>query len=132
MAQAAVPEDLRYTKEHEWVRVTGNTAVVGITDHAQHALGDVTYVELPRVGKTVKQFTELAVVESAKAASDVYAPLSGTVTEVNGALDTRPEQLNAGPYGEGWLCKLKDINSAELDNLLTPAQYRELLKAESE
>lgn len=123
-------DDRRYSKDHEWVRVEGDMAVVGISDHAQHALGDITYVDLPKVGKAVKQFTEMAAVESAKAASDIFAPLSGAVAEVNAALENAPETINRDPYGDGWLCKIKGINATELNNLLSAQQYRELLEKE--
>ena len=125
-----VPEGLYYTKDHEWVRIEGDLAVVGITDHAQKALGDITYVELPRPVKAVKQFAELAAVESAKAASDIFAPLSGVVAEANAALNDAPEKINADPYGEGWICKLKGISLAEAKSLLSPADYRKLLEQE--
>lgn len=125
-ADSLVPEELRYTEDHEWVRIEGDVAVVGITDHAQQALGEITYVDVPAVGKQVKQGAELAAVESAKAAADIYAPLSGTVAEVNSALEDSPEAVNADPYGEGWICKLKGLDLSELDVLLTAEQYREL------
>ena len=127
MAEASkVPANLRYSKDHEWVRMEGSIAIVGITDHAQHALGDVTYVDLPPVGKQVRQGQELSAVESAKAAADVFSPLSGTVSEVNSALESEPERVNTDPYGAGWICKLKDVQAADLNNLLSTAQYREL------
>lgn len=128
----AVPQELWYSKNHEWVRAEGEVAVVGITDHAQKALGEITYVELPALDKQVKQFNELAAVESAKAASDIYAPVSGKVVDVNAALEDAPEKVNAEPYGEGWICKLRGINSVELDNLLTAERYRELLEQEQQ
>ncbi len=126
--QTAVPEDRRYTKDHEWVRLEGDLAVVGITDHAQHALGEITYVELPPVGKALKQFAEAGAVESAKAASDIFSPLSGVVAEVNPALETEPEKVNSDPYGEGWMYKLKGASAGELGNLLTAQQYRKLIE----
>ena len=126
----AIPHELRYSKDHEWVRVEGGVAVVGITDHAQKALGEITYVELPALNGQVEQSAELGAVESAKAASDIYAPVSGTVVEVNAALEDAPEKVNAEPYGEGWICKLAGIDSTQLDNLLTAEQYRELLEQE--
>ena len=125
-----VPANLRYSKNHEWVRVEEDVATVGITDHAQQALGDITYVELPPLDKRVKQSEELAAVESAKAASDIYAPVSGVVAEVNAVLEDTPEKVNVDPYGEGWICKLGTIDASELDNLLTARQYRELLARE--
>ena len=127
-----IPEALRYTKDHEWVKEEEGTAVVGITDHAQQALGEITYVELPTVGKSAARSDELAAVESAKAASDVYAPVGGTVKEVNDALEAAPETINADPYGTGWICKLGGYDSAELNDLLTAAQYKEFLESESE
>ncbi len=128
----SVPDNLRYTKDHEWVRIDGETAVIGITDHAQTALGDITYVDLPPVGKHVKLSEDLAAVESAKAAADVYAPVSGIVEEVNLSMEEAPEKINSDPYGDGWICKLKQVSTADLDNLLTPDRYRELLEQEAE
>lgn len=131
MAESSkIPENLRYSKDHEWVRMDGNVAVVGITDHAQHALGDITYVDLPPVGRKVKQGDELCAVESAKAAADVFSPVSGTVAEVNGDLENAPEKVNADPYGAAWICKLKEVPLSDLDHLLSAAQYRELLEKE--
>jgi len=130
MSESHVPEDLRYTGQHEWVRLEGTEATVGITDFAQHALGEVTYVELPEVGTEVAHGGELAVVESLKAASDVYAPVAGRVLAVNSALEDEPKRINENPYGEGWLCKLVGVDSAGLDALLTAAQYRQLLEQE--
>ena len=124
----AAPEELRYTKDHDWVRLEGDVATVGITDHAQGAMGDITYVEAPPVGKQLKQFAEAGAVESAKAAADIYAPVSGVVAEVNTGLETIPERLNEDPYGEGWIYKLKGVAAAELNNLLTAQQYRALLE----
>jgi len=130
--ESTLPEDLYYTKEHEWARIEGDEALVGITDHAQDALGEVTYVELPSVGDEVEQFDELAVIESAKAASEAYAPLAGSVSEVNDQLTDTPELINQSPYDEGWLCKLSDIDPAQVESLLTPEQYRTLLESEAE
>jgi len=126
-----VPEDLHYTKEHEWVRVEGDMAVVGITDHAQKAMGEITYVDSPAAGSEVAQFDDLGAIDSAKAASDIYAPLAGVVAEVNGALEEMPETINADPYGEGWICKLKNIDAGGLDELLTAEDYRKLLEEEA-
>lgn len=117
------PESLKYTKDHEWVGEVDGLYAVGITDHAQELLGDVTYVELPEVGTTVESGEELAVVESVKAASDIYAPVGGTVAVINEALEDAPESVNQNPYGEGWFFKLKDINAAELDELMDAAAY---------
>ena len=123
-----VPSDCRYTKEHEWVRVDGELAVVGITDYAQRALGDITYIEPPVDGRQVKQSEEFAVIESVKAAADIYAPVSGRVAEANQALVESPEIVNEDPYQSGWICKLADFDRTELDNLLSPEQYEALLK----
>ena len=119
-----VPSDLRYAKSHEWVKLgEGGIATVGITDYAQSSLGDITFVQLPKVGATLKAGAGFGVVESVKAASDVYAPVSGTVTAVNGALDAAPETLNREPYAGGWLLQLKLANPAEVDALLDAAAY---------
>jgi glycine cleavage system H protein len=126
--QTVVPEDRHYTKDHEWVRFEGDLAVVGITDHAQHALGEITYVEPPPVGKVLKQFAEAAVAESAKASSDIFSPLSGVVAEVNLVLEAEPEKVNSDPYGEGWIYKLKGTPAHEVGNLLTAGQYRKLIE----
>ena len=115
----------RYTKDHEYVRVEGDTAVVGISDYAQEQLGDVVYVELPAVGKTLEKGGEAAVVESVKAASEVYAPVSGDVVEVNGALEGAPGTINEDPAGKGWFLKLKLRDTAELEGLMTEEQYRD-------
>ncbi len=130
MAETKIPEGLKYTNEHEWVRVEGSTGTVGITDFAQRALGEVTYVELPEVGAELTKGAEVAVVESLKAASDVYAPVSGTVVAVNGLLDAEPDKVNADPYGAGWLCQVEGVNQADLAQLLTSEQYRGLLAEE--
>ena len=125
-----VPKGLKYTREHEWVRVEGDAATIGITDYAQSALGDITYVEVPEVGTELKSGKEFAVVESAKAASDVFAPVDGTVTEVNSALAESPELINQGPYGEGWLCRVKGVPAEQLDSLLSPKEYEQLIAEE--
>jgi len=122
-----VPEELRYSKEHEWVRLEGGEAVIGITDHAQSELGDVVFVELPAVGTEVKQFETFGVVESVKAASDLYSPISGTVVAVNDALTDQPELVNSGPYEAGWMIRVKPAHPAELNNLLDAAGYRALI-----
>jgi glycine cleavage system H protein len=118
-----VPSDLRYAKSHEWVRVSGDTATVGITDHAQHELTDVVFVELPAVGAQVKAGEACAVVESVKTASDVYSPVSGQILEVNLAAVDDPALVNSEPYGGGWFYKIKLSNPAELNNLLAPEAY---------
>jgi glycine cleavage system H protein len=120
--------ETRYTKEHEWVRVEGATATVGITDYAAEQLGDVVFVELPKVGKSVEKGGEAAVVESVKAASEVYAPISGEVVEVNAAIESEPAKVNAEPMGSGWFIKLKVKNAAELSALMTEAQYKDYVK----
>ncbi len=119
-----VPADLRYAKSHEWVRLEGDTATVGITDHAQHELTDVVFVELPAVGRQVQAAEACAVVESVKTASDIYAPVSGEVVAVNDAVVTNPALVNSDPFGEGWFFKLKLGNPAEAAALLNAAAYR--------
>ena len=121
------PEDLKYTKEHEWARVEGNRARVGITDYAQGELGDVVFVELPKVGTRLRQMQPFGVVESVKAVSDLFAPLSGEVVEVNQALAQRPELVNQDPYGEGWMIVLALAEPQELDHLLDARQYEQYL-----
>lgn len=125
-----IPADLRYTKEHEWVRVEGDEAVVGITDHAQHALGDVVFLELPEEGEELTAESTFGVVESVKAVSDLYAPVSGTVTAVNSALVDAPEGINADPYGEAWLLRVKMSDPSAVEALLDATAYAELLKSE--
>ena len=119
---------LRFTKDHEWVRLDGDLAVVGITDYAQSQLGDVVYVELPEIGRRVEQGKEAAVVESVKAASEVYAPVSGEVTEVNQALATDPAMVNADPMGDGWFLKLRLDDPKELDGMMDEAAYQRLVE----
>jgi len=118
-----VPADLKYSRSHEWVRVSGDTAVVGITDHAQHELTDVVFVELPAVGRQVKAGEACAVVESVKTASDIYSPVSGQVAEVNQAVVDDPALVNSDPYGGGWFYKIKLIQPGEVNNLLSPEAY---------
>src|SRR5437773_9357513 len=119
----AVPADLKYAKTHEWVRVNGDTAVVGITDHAQHELTDLVFVELPAVGRHLKAGEACAVVESVKTASDIYSPVGGQIVEVNKAVADNPALVNSEPYGGGWFYKIRLSNPAELNNLLSPAAY---------
>ena len=119
----SVPTNLRYAKSHEWVRVEGDIAVVGITDHAQHELTDIVYVEPPDVGDTVEAGKECAVVESVKAATDMYAPVSGEVIAANTALADAPELVNKDPYGQGWLFKVRMSDPAQVDELLQPDEY---------
>jgi glycine cleavage system H protein len=120
---ANVPADLKYAKSHEWVRVDGQTATVGITDHAQHELTDVVFVELPQTGRKIAAGEACAVVESVKTASDIYAPVSGEVSEVNKAVVDNPALVNTEPYGGGWFFKVRLSNPAELQGLLGPAEY---------
>lgn len=123
-----VPADLRYAKSHEWVKLEADgTATVGITDYAQNSLGDITYVQLPKVGASLKAGETFGVVESVKAASDLYAPVGGTVTAVNGALDGAPETVNSAPYAGGWMLKLKLADPAQVAALLDPDAYGKLL-----
>ena len=119
-----IPSDLKYTKSHEWVRVSGDTATVGITDHAQHELTDIVFVELPDVGRQVKTGEACAVVESVKTASDIYSPVSGEVLEANKAVVDAPALANSEPHGGGWFYKIRLGNPAELNALLTPEQYK--------
>lgn len=118
-----VPADLRYAKTHEWIRVEGDTVTVGITDHAQAELTDIVYAEPPKVGAEVKAGATAAVVESVKAASDIYSPLSGTVTEVNAELSGNPALLNTDPFGKGWIYRMQSSDAAEISVLLTPEAY---------
>ncbi|HET7686980.1 MAG TPA: glycine cleavage system protein GcvH [Candidatus Limnocylindria bacterium] len=120
------PANLRYSKEHEWVRVDGSTATIGITSFAADELGDIVFVELPEVGSSLSQFGSFGVVESVKAVSDLYAPVSGEVTEVNGALAEQPELLNSDAYGEGWIVRVALTDTAELDALMDADAYAEL------
>jgi glycine cleavage system H protein len=120
---ANVPADLKYAKSHEWARIQGGEATVGITDHAQHELTDVVFVELPEVGRTVKAGEACAVVESVKTASDIYSPLSGEIVAVNKAVVENPATVNSDPYAEGWFYKLKMANPAEAGGLMSPDQY---------
>ncbi len=121
------PDGLRYSAEHEWVRVEGTQATVGITDFAQDALGDVVYVNLPENGTSVAKMAGCAEVESTKSVSDIYAPLTGTVVAVNDALASTPELLNSDPYGAGWIFRVELAEPAELDSLMDPAAYRSLV-----
>jgi len=127
-----IPTELKYAASHEWARLEEDgTVTVGISDHAQQALGDVVYVEHPEVGQTVSAGAETGVVESVKAASDIYAPVSGTITEINEALEDAPETVNQDPYGDGWFFKIEPDDVAELGELLDAPAYGELCEAES-
>ncbi len=122
-----IPADLRYTKEHEWVRVDGDVATIGITQHAADQLGDIVFVELPAVGRALEQFATFGVVESVKAVSDLFAPVGGEVLEANGALAAAPEVVNSDPYGAGWMLRIRLADAAQVDALLDPAAYEALV-----
>ncbi len=122
----ATPADLLFSKEHEWVKLDGDSATIGVTDYAQNALGDIVYVELPRVGSAIKQFSNVGVIESVKAVSDLFTPMSGEVVEVNSALDNDPAAVNRDPYGAGWLLKIKPADPNETKSLLSAADYAKL------
>lgn len=122
------PEDLRYATDHEWARAEGERVRVGITDYAQDALGDVVFVDLPEIGTEIERGAVFGEVESTKSVSELYAPLSGTVVEVNGDLSDTPERLNDDPYGEGWIIMIEPANSAELEELLDADGYRDLIE----
>jgi glycine cleavage system H protein len=123
----AVKEGLRYTKDHEWVKVAGDTATVGITDYAQEHLGEIVFVELPQVGRQFAAHKEIGVVESSKAAGDVYCPVAGKVIEVNSALQSKPELVNQDCYGAGWICKLQITDGKTLDGLMDARGYEQYL-----
>lgn len=122
-----LPQDLKYTKEHEWIKIDGTVGLVGITDHAQGELGDVVFVELPAAGKVVKQGDSFGTIEAVKAVSDLYAPVSGTITEVNGALNATPELVNKEPYGAGWMVKITLANPDEVKGLMDAAAYQAMI-----
>lgn len=124
----SIPQNLKYTKEHEWARVEGKTVVVGVTAHAQEALGDVVYVELPKLGATIVEGKQFGVIESTKAVSDLYAPLSGKVVKVNDALTGNPSIINTDPYGQGWIVEVEPSDTEQVGKLLDAAAYGELLK----
>jgi len=124
-----VPSDLRYTKDHEWVRVDGDEAVIGITAYAADQLGDIVFVELPEAGRTLEQFATFGVIESVKAVSDLFAPLSGEVVEANSALTGEPEVVNRDPYGDGWMLRLRIADLGQLDELLDAGAYDALIAA---
>jgi|SRR5688572_11784730 glycine cleavage system H protein len=129
---ANVPEDLHYSKDHEWVRVDGEEAIIGITDYAQNSLGDVVYVELPKAGDKFSTGESFGSVESVKAVSEVFTPVSGAIARINESLADEPEKVNSDPYGEGWMIRVLMSNPAEVDSLLTAAEYEDFTKAESE
>ncbi|CAM3536527.1 glycine cleavage system protein GcvH [Corallococcus sp. ZKHCc1 1396] len=124
----SIPQDLKYTKEHEWARVGTKTVVVGVTAHAQEALGDVVYVELPKLGTQLVEGKQFGVIESTKAVSDLYAPISGTVVAVNDALTGNPSIINTDPYGQGWIVELEPLDGEQVGKLLDAAAYGALLK----
>ena len=125
-----IPEDLHYSKDHEWIRIEGETGTVGITDHAQDSLGDVVFVELPRVGEKFEAHEAFGNVESVKAVSELYCPVSGEVVEMNEALQDEPEKVNTDPYGAGWMIRLRLNNASDVDRLMTAAEYEDYTKAE--
>ena len=125
-----VPENLYYTKEHEWLKVEGDTVIMGITDYAQKSLHEIVFVDLPEVGRKVKQMESIGTVESVKAVSEIYTPISGEIIEVNTELNEKPELVNQDPYGKGWIAKIRPEKlDEEIKNLLDPERYREYLKA---
>lgn len=125
----SIPSELKYTKEHEWARVQGKVVVVGVTSHAQESLGDVVYVELPKVGATVTEGKQFGVIESTKAVSELYSPVTGTVVKVNDALADNPSTVNTDPYGAGWIVEVELSDLKQLDGLLDAAAYSNLLKS---
>ncbi len=126
------PEDLRYTREHEWIRTEGDACTIGITAYAAEQLGDVTYVELPEVGTALAKGAEAATVESVKAASDIYTPVAGEVSEINAALEEQPELVNESPYGEGWFFKVSQVDSADLDGMMDAGAYAQYVEEQSQ
>ena len=124
-----VPDDLKYTEEHEWLRVEGNVATVGITDYAQGELGDVVFVELPEVGTEVARMSPFGTIEAVKAVSELFAPVSGKIVEINGSLEDDPMQVNGDPYGTGWMIKIEMSDAGELDQMLAAAAYSDHVKS---
>ena len=124
---ANVPEDLHYSKDHEWIRVEGDVGTIGITDHAQNSLGDVVYVELPKAGDSFTAHESFGSVESVKAVSEIFSPVGGEVVEVNEALQDEPERVNSDPYGEGWMIRVRMTNPGEVDSLLSAAEYEDYI-----
>ena len=122
-----IPNDLTYTKDHEWIKIEGTTATIGITDFAQGELGDIVYVDITSVGQRINQHDVFGTVEAVKTVSDLYMPLSGEVTEFNKSLESGPEKVNSDPYGEGWMVKISISNTEEVNSLLTADQYKELI-----
>lgn len=126
---ALVPDDLKYTKEHEWVRLADTEGTIGITDYAQNQLGDIVYVELPQIGAKVEQFETFGVIESVKAASDMFAPVSGEVIAVNDAIRDHPEVINQSPYDDGWIIRMKLSDLSEIDVLMSPSDYKAFVES---
>jgi len=126
----SIPSDYRFTQTHEWIQVDGDTVIVGISDHAQDSLGDITFVELPSVGQKIEKSAECGVIESVKAASDIYAPVGGEVCEVNADVESSPETINESPYEKGWLYKLKDFDKGQVDELMSADAYEKFLESE--
>ena len=122
-----IPAELKYTKDHEWIKIEGTTATVGITEFAQGELGDIVYVDVATAGQELNQHDVFGTVEAVKTVSDLFLPLSGKITEFNKSLETAPEKVNSDPYGEGWMVKITIKNSSEVNGLLTSAQYKELI-----
>jgi len=122
-----IPQSLKYTKEHEWVREDGDTVTVGITDHAQGELGDIIFVEFPEIGQKIQRDEPIGTIEAVKTVADLFAPISGTVTEINETLDDSPESVNQDPYGDGWMVKVSVSEAGELDNLMSAVQYQEMI-----
>ena len=122
-----IPQSLKYTKEHEWVREDGGTVTVGITDHAQGELGDIIFVEFPEIGQKIERDDPFGTIEAVKTVADLFAPISGTVIEINETLDDSPESVNQDPYGDGWMVKVSVLEAGELDNLMSADQYQEMI-----
>ncbi len=127
---ANIPEDLHYSKDHEWIRVEGDIGTIGITDHAQHSLGDVVYVELPKVGESFAAHESFGSVESVKAVSEIFTPVGGEITEVNESLQDEAEKVNSDPYGDAWMIRIRMSNPGEVDSLLNSVEYEDFTKAE--
>lgn len=123
-----IPDGLLFTKEHEWIKIEGDCGTIGISEYAQHALGDITFVELPKLNTQIQQFQAMTTIESVKAASDIYAPLSGTITEVNAELNTNPALVNQHCYTKGWIAKIKIKNPRETDGLMSSTTYKDFVQ----
>jgi len=124
------PDDLKYMKTHEWVRIEGDTATMGITDYAQHQLGDIVYVELPEIGRTLEKENNAGEIESVKAVGEILMPLSGDIVEINAIIIESPESINSSPYGDGWMMKIKVLNSSEINELLSVEDYKKIVEEE--